>query len=234
MNFRNDLNPNDIVYRVFPFSRLIQVFVCEKLTLVNPELWDDPWENYLYQVPLFTAHELPISGKELIQNHSIDLSEKRNAVYAQCWTRVEESDAMWRIYSPNHDGVRVKTTAHKLYQSISEGQDPCIGNVQYERVQEIHSQTDYFQAVEEGFSIDQLLIKRIAFEHEEEVRLIDVDETINSKIKHYSIDPNEFFDELTFDSRLSEDLYEVNEKLFRDKLGFNGVINQSQLYAPPF
>lgn len=39
---------------------------------------------------------------------------KSSALFAQCWSKVAESDAMWRIYSQNGLGVRVGTTNKKL------------------------------------------------------------------------------------------------------------------------
>jgi hypothetical protein len=44
--------------------------------------------------------------------------EQGNSFYGQCWSLTRESDAMWRIYSPNEDGVKVKTTIRKLFTPL--------------------------------------------------------------------------------------------------------------------
>jgi hypothetical protein len=40
--------------------------------------------------------------------------------FAQSWSRIGASDAMWRIYSPDRYSVRITTTEHILYQQMSE------------------------------------------------------------------------------------------------------------------
>lgn len=47
----------------------------------------------------------------------------RSDFYGQCWTLKSTSDAMWRIYSPKKDAVRVRTTIRKLAESLSCGLD---------------------------------------------------------------------------------------------------------------
>src|SRR5690554_3254814 len=94
------------IYRIFSFARLEEVFAEKKLTLVKPKLWDDPFENFI----LNSTGELP-DGREFQIGF-------RDNYYGQCWSLTVESDAMWRIYSPDKDGVKVKTTIRKLFQPI--------------------------------------------------------------------------------------------------------------------
>ena len=37
------------IYRVYPIDRLSQVFNDKKNTLVKPLMWDDPFENLVFQ-----------------------------------------------------------------------------------------------------------------------------------------------------------------------------------------
>jgi hypothetical protein len=46
-NFVNIDNPDLYIYRVFKVNRLIEMFKTKKLVVVKPELWDDPFENFL-------------------------------------------------------------------------------------------------------------------------------------------------------------------------------------------
>src|SRR3989304_2710069 len=46
-NFVNIDNPDLYIYRVFKVNRLIEMFKTKKLVLVKPELWNDPFENFL-------------------------------------------------------------------------------------------------------------------------------------------------------------------------------------------
>jgi len=91
-----------------------------------------------------------------------------------------------------------------------------------------------------------LLIKRIEFEYEEEVRLIfkasqykdkeSRKDTTNWDIKkdiyQFQIDPVDLIDDMVFDPRMSEDLYQEHSNSFQ-KLGFNKSISKSTLYNEP-
>ena len=77
-----------------------------------------------------------------------------------------------------------------------------------------------------------LLLKRLAFEHESEVRLICVKgATSLDPLAHMrvSIDPNEVFDEATYEPRL-----EIFERKEREatalRWGFKGPFRESMLY----
>ena len=60
------------VYRVFPIERIIEIFGTRKNTLVKPILWDDPFENFLFQQENL--------GTKWKFNHY------RERFYGQCWT----------------------------------------------------------------------------------------------------------------------------------------------------
>ena len=69
---------------------------------------------------------------------------------------------MWRIYSPNKKGVIIKTTAEKFTHI-----DGIIGGL-LDKVQYVRRLDDI--AIKEG--LEAGLVKREAFKHEEEIRLI--------------------------------------------------------------
>lgn len=47
--------------------------------------------------------------------------------YGQCWSLLEESDAMWRIYSPkaSDEAIKVKTTIRKLFANLTAAKTPA-------------------------------------------------------------------------------------------------------------
>lgn len=66
---------------------------------------------------------------------------KKKLYYAQSWTKlIDESDAMWRIYSPQKTGVRIKVKKDNIISAILElidsekdiYLDPCSGDIEYE------------------------------------------------------------------------------------------------------
>ena len=50
---------------------------------------------------------------------------------------------------------------------------------------------------------------------------------------HYKVDLSMLIDEITFDPRLEDDLYETYASIVT-KLGFSGEVNKSKLYQIPF
>ncbi|MGD9368632.1 MAG: DUF2971 domain-containing protein [Desulfobacteraceae bacterium] len=139
-------------------------------------------------------------------------SELRNRGYGQCWTLNIESDAMWRIYSPDKNGVKIQTKIRKLFQSLysaqtSYGTLSCfIGKVDYYPKEKIDKLVEDRLTGKERFdgSIGQarsLLFKRNAFKHENEVRLIYLHprNQSDSNVYLYHCDPLSLIDRITFD-----------------------------------
>lgn len=216
------------IYRIFPIRRFLEILDTNKLTLVKPKLWDDPFENALLS-SIFI-----ISGEET----SI---EARNSVYGQCWTWHQESDAMWRIYSPNKDGIRVSTTPRKLLAALHKeigtfaNVRGFLGQVQYETSTNLINK---FQKIEllktDGSGIaESLLYKREAFLHENEVRLIyfGQDWLCKEDIFKFDIKPTELFDVLLFDPKINPYLKEEYESQIIKKGKFK--FEHSSLYEAP-
>lgn len=84
-----------------------------------------------------------------------------------CWRWGEESEAMWRLYCDGNDGVAVRTSFAKLRDSVT---DPhtCVSTVHY-----FNYKTG--RMFRHAHNWDPALHKRIAFKHEQEVRLLRYD-----------------------------------------------------------
>ncbi len=140
--------------RYFSFEAFINLIETELLTFTAVSNWEDPWENELarYDVETENGVEKPIYSAA--QHH-----------FGQCWTKKLESDAMWRIYSPNLSGV-------KLYTKID-----CLKSIEgTERigVEKVVYFSDWRELSELTKNDKSRFLtakyKRIAFSHEEEVR----------------------------------------------------------------
>ena len=240
LNF-NDIDPDTPVYRVFPIDRLIELMTIKKNTLVKPSLWDDPFENIVFQ-----------QTASLKSGQTVYFSNIRERYYGQCWTlNTEETDALWRIYSPDKKGVRVKTTFKKLWDSYYNPKYKWamiayfIGKIQYETVEELKSFFENPENLEMIFdtsgagSVQTLLVKRKEFEHENEIRLIYAGNTesddLTKKIYQYDIEPNDLIDELLFDPRFDDkdaDNFAKRKEEIKN-LGFSKKIDKSNLYQLP-
>lgn len=225
------------IYRIFSFKRLEEIFKEKKLTLAKPKKWDDPFENFI----LNSTGTLP-DGREFQIGF-------RDNYYGQCWSLTVESDAMWRIYSPEKDGVKVKTTIRKLFQPLFEAGEiyhktdgtpfntsSFVGKVRYSKTStlldmlkdkkrmsnKIFDQTGWGQA-------STFFFKRTAFKHEKEVRIIYNSQKNTDDFYKINIDPFDLFDNIVFDPRMKEEDFKNYKKQLRD-WGYKRIIYQSSLY----
>ncbi len=167
--------------------------------------------------------------------------------YGQCWTFTEDSDALWRIYSPKKNGVRVTTTVRKLFSLIWDETDKFkslnyfIGSAKYKDRKEIEdfmNNTSFWAMAlsgqNDGFA-KLLCIKRNEFKHENEVRLLIDDPNNKGRDGYYGVDIEyqNIFEEICLDPRLKEDEF---EKLKSEIEPFVGsiLIKQSDLYKVSF
>lgn len=216
-----------------PVDRFIDMLESNINTLVKPELWDDPFENFILNIPI----QNPNGGSSL--------SPIRNRAYGQCWTKTTESDAMWRIYAPRHDGVKIRTTVKKLFQSLHNSQakyanNSCfIGAVTYNKKEDIDNLVSDRLTLKNKFkgSIGQarsLLFKRNAFKYECEVRLIylEPNNKTRSSIHSYSCDVLSLIDSITFDPRMSPAVFSIYKQHIKS-FGYKRRIIHSGLYKAP-
>lgn len=141
------------LYRYISFETFVGMIQNKALTFVSPELWDDPKESApFYQLVKETEEAY----------FKVMLFTIYYKTYCQSWTRAVESDAMWRIYSYDNRAIQIKVAEDKLHLL----KDVDMIPVEYSDTIKINSSggVDSF--------IRSLAIKRCAFRHEKEVRLI--------------------------------------------------------------
>ncbi len=223
------------IYRILPWEFLLEMFLTNQLTLVKPKLWDDPYENLLLKSNAYRRDGTPIDLKDL-QEHA----------FGQCWTLFPETDAFWRIYSHDQNGVRIKTTVRRLFDIIFDNHSHAnlttsfIGRVEYQpqaEIERFYSDPVNIEPIIRDTSgqgmVMSLLLKRNEFEHEKEVRLIySVDSYSADKAnstKSFNIVPNDLFDDIMLDPRIKP----RQERIYREtiqRLGFRNPIVKSSLY----
>lgn len=232
-NLLNGLHRDTPVFRIFSCKRFLQLLKESKLSLIKPKKWDDPFENFILSTPAIDNHGTPIS-----------LSSLSESYFGQCWTLNKETDAMWRIYSPYKDGIKVSTTVGKLfdvfYDHRKEPELECyFGLVEYKTEQNLINlllRAKEFVLDRSGIeSAKSLLLKREEFSHEAEARLIYVSFCEDEKsrdVYSFTIDPNTLFDDITLDPRISDS----DQKKISDEITINGCtlnILKSSLYSLP-
>lgn len=196
----------EYLFRYISFESFVGMIQKKALTLVLPELWEDPKES----TPFFQF----LKQKE---NHfeSAMLYAIHQKTYGQCWSRLAESDAMWRIYSFNNHAVQIKTSIEKLR---------LLQNIQIVPVKYMDNfAIDADKGMDAFFQ--SLAIKRTAFQHEKEVRIIkhyrfsdekDIQDHIKSLLVYLDHPQkmevfDSLFPELSFEEKLQEIVRILNE-----------------------
>ena len=242
-------DPDVPIYRIYPLWFLEEALRLRQLVLVPPRLWDDPYEILGQRI---AVNEW--KGDRWSQEFP---TQSLPEAYAQCWSATEESDTLLRAYSrvvkhphfnrntcPGDEGVRVRTTPRRLLTALIAGtrnapKGSCfLGSVMY--LSEKAVQQDIANGIgkhgKHMFAVPAnraklLLLKRTAFAHEAEVRLVYVRHEVEPTVPllRIPINPNDLFDQIAFDPRLVEFERKEREAVMRD-LGFAGEIERSQLY----
>lgn len=232
------------IYRIYALDRFMGMLATGEDALVNPTKWQDPFENF------FLERTEVVDGDGAVSQ----LSNLAGDWYGQCWSLNEETDAMWRIYSPEpskQTGVKVRTTVQRLLGNLcAVGSHAAylqffIGKVDYVTQDDITSLMSglTFAGMMSGGQGDRfanlLCVKRTAFEHEQEVRLLYHDVTSvgqskrgNGGLFKFALDPSSLFDEVVLDPRLVDgDAVRIERQLVGAGCGL--PISRSPLYQSP-
>lgn len=242
-------DPDVTIYRIFPVWFLEEALRLRQLTLSSPVRWEDPFE--------VVGDAIAVNRRRADRIEQVIINQTLPPAFAQCWSRTAESDSLLRAYSrvvkdphfgrnlcPHDEGVRVRTTPRKLLQALCAGsaEGPIghwfLGAVQYlpseALLREIATAID-----QHGLSVFELpsnrarllLLKREAFSHEAEVRVIFVQQNPEPRPAriHIPIEPSAVFDEISFDPRLGTFERKERELVIRS-LGYTGAISESGLY----
>jgi hypothetical protein len=238
------------LYRIFPLWAFEDMLRVQRLLLVPPGFWEDPLED----IPASIMMQRPDGTQK-------PLSEYLHPARCQCWSFESGSDSLLRAYSrvtidplhkrnsdPRNEGVMIRTTPKKLSQALTAWANRVtwgkfyLGRVEYlannaasQKIVDILAKEAPVEMGRGEFRAQSLLLKRQAFAHEDEVRLIWVcdDRREVDKPMTINVDPNEFIEEVTFDPRLIR--FELLERQQSAKaLGYEGSFAESGLYQRTF
>jgi hypothetical protein len=151
---------------------------------------------------------------------------------------------MWRIYSPDRLGLRIRTTEEKMRDALREGlrKDGLrlrIAEVEYlpsklvnKRLQKLRESLEL--NFDPSTAADALQLKREAFAYEDEVRLIVLKSGHQefADFIHVQADTRHMIDDILVDPRADDCLVEAITMYFEKALNFTGNIGKSRLYSP--
>ena len=227
------------IYQILPVKYLIKIFRNNTLRFNNiVKSWEDPYELFMLK------HKITIEDCPLYDTQS---SLQKN-YYGQCWSLNKDSDAMWRIYSPDKESVRIKTSVIKMIEVLNQTRGmmwiaPIFGKVKYltqEKITEwlLSTQTEENPWIFDCFS-ESLFIKRHEFEHENEIRFLIHNGNLGKSPKpsnvhddyiDMQVDPSNFIEEIALDPRLSDKDFE-DRKILLSSITGSVPICKSDLYS---
>ncbi len=178
------LDDSTPVYRIIGIEVFLSLLINKTERYVRPiDFWQDTFEGYmLHQLDTKASRRqvlerlYSITDKDTtltIQNLS-KLLRSRYSCYAQCWSTILDSDAMWRIYAYNNRAIQLISSVSNIRKmmEVSEGNG-------------LKSEIDYvkYDINDEEEALNKILVrnakvdaayfhKRPAFKHESEVRVL--------------------------------------------------------------
>lgn len=229
----NNIDFNSTIYRIIPIDRLLDFLSVKKFSMARPAKWEDPFENLLLKSD-FWINNIPLSVKTI-----------RESYFGVCWTLTKENDAMWRIYSQDKRGVKIKTNIGKIFNqlydklTLSEKLDIIVGAVEYDEQNKV---SEYLKTFGEKDFIDSdnkiipstLLLKRNEFKIEDEVRFLYCKANHNNDFfTFFDFNWLEVIEGIEFDPRIDLSIFDSYRKLISKSFGIDEqLIKLSELYKP--
>lgn len=178
------------LYRYICFEEFINLFVNKKERFVRPSSWDDKYEGYSFSLMETSEdvrkmiermyYDLCSQNYYAIAGNMAELWHAKWFTYAQCWSKVGNSDSMWRAYSYDKRSIRIRTTDKKLAEHLS-----CIDDNRYSKQfakvsYDVNSKTDILKQQIEQLRVNKKVYepyfhKRRVFSYEKEYRVVIID-----------------------------------------------------------
>lgn len=195
MNFEisSELKKDQKLFRYINIKQFLSMIESESSYLTKVIEWEDVWEAPLKRIPIDSDMEA-----EEISYFSYD------HIYGQCWSTHGDSDALWRIYSPNRDGIMIQTTVEKLSKAFDIEWGLLAPVIYYENLYDGLEEV-WDKHYEDDFGV--ALLKRRAFNHEEEVRLLAIfpyNGIQNERFIQLPLIPNQLIENIILDPRCEE------------------------------
>jgi len=221
------------VYRIMPQDFVIALFTERRNVLSQVHNWKDKFENF----------QLKVGG--ILDAERFEFGFKNDFV-GQCWTTDSLSEAMWGIYANNPAVryLRIRSTPRKLLSGLQAAhpampQDTCfIGKVEYKREHQLKAYVENGGRLELGARrlAEALLLKRHAFRHESEVRLLyfgDASAFDDKGLYRYEVDPHAMITQIMADPNRDRANWRTDKAAIAKATGFTGKIRRSKIYDAP-
>ena len=211
------------------FTKFVSLLDRGSLFFCRADQLNDPFEGSLSQA----SYDAMYRGQ---RPETIDIWRRkaplidflRGIRMVNCWHRSDyESDAMWKVYTGENEGIAIRTDFASLAASFIGDEPIYIGEVTY-----IDYQTDL---IPDALVLPPLLYKRNHFEHEREVRVVKEPKSksnLPEKGEYSPVDLSLLIREVIV-SPLSPNWFAKLVKSVADKYGLQAGIKPSAFTTPP-
>lgn len=186
------------LYRFISFESFMNLLITKEERYVRPiDCWEDTYEGYMLHMldtnkgtrevleiiyDKYSGNENKLHNTMLIYSQ---LLRARYACYGQSWSKVKDSDAMWRIYSYNKKAIQLVSEKDRIKNLFGNNSEKYlklrIGDITYDDNVDV--------SIRKGMpATEPYFHKRDAFKHEEEVRVILLYDKHYSEFTDYYID----------------------------------------------
>lgn len=230
-----------LLHRYLPLEYALKMLNDKAIWFANPKTWKDPFEKRF------------ITAKFKIETMTEDFPWK-DKVFCFCSTQTFTSEAYWNTYSRGQVGIEFMISKKVLLnelETISNEFDIYIGKVEYMLTKDIKNKLSSIPFssprplnFDDEMCARLLLLKRISFAYEDEVRILIVEKNkrenkdgINIK---YSCNNTDLIQSITLAPSLGENTTKLFKDVFENKYSFSPIITsnghksrvlKSQLYA---
>ena len=127
-SFRQPADGNVKVWRYLDLARLISLLMSKQFLLTRVDKFADDFEGSVTRGVYETWQKSPKNAAIMAKMRP----ELKRQIYASCWRADDdESEAMWRLYCGDREGVALCTTYAKLDKSLSDYKGLWLGEVSY-------------------------------------------------------------------------------------------------------
>ena len=220
------------IYKFLPLEYALDMLDKGYLWFANPVLWKDPFEKKFI--------EASYGGKPFTW---------KDRVFCSCFTGTSTSEAFWNTYPKGAIGIQLKIKKETLLQILKDYMDNyphCyvfIGKIEYKKTAEIITKPlsaipfvpmlDNTNTRSRYFKSRLLLLKRVAYQFENEYRIVIVKEkkTKEHGIKlFYNVKSEDLIDTILLDPNLEPNMESLLKEKFAKLLNNKSKVQKSRLY----
>lgn len=223
------LKEKPYIYRIELLERFYKLLDNKELVFVNPDKWDDPLENLIF-------------NSTVIKNGKPFQNPAKENIFSQCWSYEGDSYGIWKIYTTKSDdsgvikrhmGVRITTKLDKLKEisRLNKGEF-YYGIIDYKwkyQLDKLPKDKRILNALKitepDVKHIETLLIKRKSYSYENEIRLFCIPDNslVDSKDNHLcrlKLNPLDLITSVRFDPGMEYKEFKKHKEKLVTEYGF--------------